>query len=203
MSGKSKAFREITQSKTRELYEQGFGCRAIAETLGENPVSTFKRLSRMGLMRDKDAAYEIRHTAPQVVLPFKRSLDRVNLRAAAIGIAVRWFLDRGYIPSIPLEPTRYDLIVESDQGFKRVQVKTTNFRGSFGSWVVSVHRSKYCSDAPIRGVAGKRQRVVYTKDEVDLFFIVTGDGSLYLIPIEVVHGVKVLGLGKKYGSYKI
>lgn len=202
MSGKTKAVQAITNSRTRELYGQGLGCRAIAKELRENPVATFKRLSRMGILRDKDDAYGVLHGVPHIELPFKQAHQDKHLRAAAIGEAVRWFLDRGYTPSIPLETARYDLVVESDQGFKRVQIKSTNSRSPYGCWSVSIGRNVYDSNAPSRKTYGKRRKQCYTKDEIDIFFILAGDCT-YLIPVDVVEGRKNLSLGKKYDFYKV
>jgi hypothetical protein len=202
MAGKSKVVQEATNKRTRELYAQGLGCRAIAKELGEDPVSTFKRLSRMGILRDKDAAYKAQHGVPKIEHPFRQECRDANLRTAAIGEAIRWFLGRGYTPSLPLEPARYDLVVESDQGFKRVQIKSTNSRSSYGMWSVSIGRNAYDSSALPLKTYGKRRKQCYTKDEIDLFFILTGDCK-YLIPVEVVEGRKNLSLGKKYDFYKV
>jgi hypothetical protein len=194
---------EALRKRTRELYEQGKGCRSIASVLGEDPVATYKRLRRMGVVRSRDEAYGLAHCVEEVPIPFGRLPSQVNVRSSAIGEAVRWFLERGYIPSIPLEPTRYDLVVESDSGFKRVQVKSSTFQDRSGAWVTCTHRTQYDSTVVARGTAGKRRKVRYTKDEVDWFFIVVGDGSKYLIPLEVVGDTLRLSLGKKYENYKI
>jgi hypothetical protein len=157
----------------------------------------------MGVVRSRDEAYGLFHCVGEVPVPFGRSPSPVNVRSSAIGEAIRWFLERGYIPSVPLEPTRYDLVVESDGGLKRVQVKSSTSKDGSGAWVARVYRTRYDSATTARGTAGKRRSVRYTKDEVDLFFIVVGDGSRYLIPLEVVGDTMRLNLGKKYERYKI
>jgi hypothetical protein len=203
MSGQTKVQREALQAKTRELYERGMGCRAVADALDEHPVSTYRRLQRMGILRGRDEAYEEQHRIEFPSLPFQRAPAQTHLRSAAIGIAVRWFLDRGYIPSVPLEPARYDLVVDSDGGLQRIQIKTTNFRDKQGVWVVHAHRTRYHADAETRGVAGKRKAVPYTPVEIDFFFVVTGDLTTYLIPIAASGDRKNLTLGKKYAKFKL
>jgi hypothetical protein len=157
----------------------------------------------MGILRGKSEAYEKLHGVEARTLPFQQPAIQENLRSAAIGLAVGWFLDRGYVPSIPLEPTRYDLVAESDEGLKRVQIKSTNYQDDYGVWTVHVHRTKYDAGKQVQGSAGKRRVVSYTKDEVDYFFIVTGDLTKYLIPIDIVGDAKNISLGKKYDSYKV
>ena len=203
MAGQPKEKREELRARTKELYEQGLGCRAVAEALNEHPVSTYRRLERMGSLREKDEAYELLHHVETEALPFQRTSASINLRSAAVGLAVRWFLDRGYIPSVPLEPARYDLVVDSDAGLKRIQIKSTNFQDDHGKYLVHVHRTEYDSDAESRGTAGKRRVVSYTKDEIDYFFIVTGDHTTYLIPVGVVGEAKNITLGKKYEQFKL
>lgn len=202
MAGLSAVERVELRRKTEELYRQGLGCRQIAEALQEHHVSTYRRLSRMGLLRSKEEAYALNHKVVEERLPFQARPLPDRLRAAAIGEAIRWFLERGYVPSVPVEPSRYDLVVESDEGLKKVQVKTTSFKGKYGLWQVHVHRTSYEASAKPRGVAGKRRSVSYTATEIDFFFVVTGDEK-YLIPIAVVGDAHNITLGKKYVLYKI
>ena len=42
----------------------------------------------------------------------------------------------------------------------------------------------------------------YTKAEIDLFFIFTGTGALYLIPIDAVEGMRHLAL-ERYAKYRL
>lgn len=204
MTGKTLADRDELRARTLALYDQGHGCKTIAAQLGESHTATFRRLQRLGVLRDKDTAYAVRHTVEQRRSPFQNTPGSPNLRSAAIGEAIRWFLDRGYVPSVPVEATRYDLVVESDEGLQRVQIKSTSHKSPYGVWVVHAHRTQYDATAEARGTAGKRRSTSYTKEEIDWFFIVTSDNTKYLIPIEVVEGASgQLSLGKKYDSYKV
>jgi len=90
-----------------------------------------------------------------------------------------WFLLCGYNTSLPMEPTIYDLLVSMPGGIRRVQVKTTTYNND--GRVVQVGRRPYS--------VGNRARLVpYDPDEVDFFFIVDGDLTMYLIPSRVIAG---------------
>jgi hypothetical protein len=188
--------------QVRALSEQGLGCRAIGEELGENPVFIYKRLRAMGINRSSDETYEALHSVLQVPLPFTAPDSANQLRAAALGEAISWFLRRGYVPSIPVEPTRYDLVVESDQGLKRVQVKSTAYQER-GRFVAGIGRMEYDGTMETLNASGRRTRARYSPDDVDFFFIVTSSGDKYLVPIEVAGVAKSLTLDRKYAAYKV
>ena len=105
--------------------------------------------------------------------------DIKHLREAGVAIAVMWFLLCGYNASLPIEPTLYDLLVSMPDGIKRVQVKTTTYYKD--GWAVQVGRRPYSP--------GNRERLVpYDPDLVDLFFILDGDLTMYVIPSRVIAG---------------
>jgi len=104
------------------------------------------------------------------------------LRVAAGTLAAAWFMIRGCAVSFPAEPARYDLLVDTPQGIKRVQVKTTTTRTPRGGWQVGIgHHPDTHSKREGRVLA-------YSPDEIDLFFIVDGDMTIYLIPIRAIAG---------------
>jgi hypothetical protein len=118
-------------------------------------------------------------------------VDLANLRSAAPSIALTWFTLRGQPPSVPLEPQRYDMVVETSRGFKRVQVKSTTFFAN-GAWQVGV------SHRPDKN--GKREP--YSPDDVDLFFIIDGEMNLYLIPIDALGGRIAINL-RAYENFRV
>lgn len=118
--------------------------------------------------------------------------DLINLRLAAMPIAMTWFLLRGGKPSLPVEPCPYDLIVDIGGGLQRIQVKTVTHRSPDG-WDAPVARS---------GRPDRHYRVYYDPGEIDFFFIVDGDLGLYLIPLAVVAGKLVISL-KAYAAYRV
>jgi PD-(D/E)XK endonuclease len=107
--------------------------------------------------------------------------DLSRLRRAAPSIAAVWFTLRGFAVSTPLEPEPYDLLVAMDGGLQRIQVKSSTTRAANGKWMVRIGRRPYSSRKPM-GVCP------YHPDALDYFFIVSGDGELYLFPSNVVAG---------------
>ena len=115
-----------------------------------------------------------------------------NLREAATSLAASWFSLCGFNPAIPVEPTVYDLLVSMPDGIKRVQVKTTTYNGKNG-WMIQVGRRPY-------SIGNNARLVPYDPDTIDLFFIVDGDLSLYLIPSKIIAG-RVGLLLRTYSKY--
>lgn len=114
------------------------------------------------------------------------------LRVAAGTLAATWFALRGCAVSLPIEPTDFDLLARTPEGMSRVQVKTTTFHGKDG-WMVSVgHHPDTHSK--------KGHLLAYDPDEIDLFFIVDGDMTMYLIPSRAIAG-RVRILLRTYRKY--
>jgi hypothetical protein len=105
--------------------------------------------------------------------------DIKHLREAGTTIAAMWFLLCGYNTSLPVEPAIYDLLVAMPGGIKRVQVKTTTFKQT--GWTVQVGRRSY-------SIGNRGPRVPYDPDQLDFFFILDGDLTMYLIPSRVIAG---------------
>lgn len=103
------------------------------------------------------------------------------LRVAAGSIAASWFALRGMSVAIPVEPEVYDLLVTMDGVVQRVQVKSTTCRTEAGHWEVGVGRRPYVMDKS----AGKTP---YDPEAIDYFFVIAGDGRLFLIPSRVLAG---------------
>lgn len=121
---------------------------------------------------------------------------------SGLSVACRWFLDRGYNVSIPLEPAEYDLVAESDRGLVRVQVKTTRHRAKNNRHQVSIRRKLYDTDATANAL-GKYRRIPYTAEQIDYFFIHTGSDQQYLIPIESTNGQGSLVLDMRYEAFLV
>jgi hypothetical protein len=134
--------------------------------------------------------------------PFDRDPQERYLHKAATAIATAWFLGRGYMVSIPVEPTAYDLITESGDGLARVQVKSTMSRDRNGRWIVRIHHMAYDSAAK-RTANGARSRRAYSPNEIDFFFIVTATEDKYLIPLAETGTLGALTLDSKYAAYKV
>jgi len=114
--------------------------------------------------------------------------DLVNLARAGAILAAGWFMLSGQNVSWPLEPCRYDLLVDSAHGPRRVQVKTTTVRVR-DTWKVYLSTSG-------------RGRRPYAADEIDDFFVIDGLLRYYLIPIEAVGGLQAIHLAS-YDQYEL
>jgi hypothetical protein len=136
---------------------------------------------------------------PAVKVPFGNSVKHGG--QSGLSIAARWFLDRGYTVSVPLEPAAYDLVTESDQGLKRVQVKTTRHVASSGRYVAMTARRIHEASAP-RNANGNRRLASYGADLIDYFFIITPESS-FLIPVEVVADLHTITLDEKYVAFTV
>lgn len=110
-----------------------------------------------------------------------------ELRRAAPSIAAAFFALRGLAVAIPHDQQEYDLLITTDEGIQRVQVKTTTCRTRTGTWQVGIGHRPYNLDK----TAAKDP---YEPDAFDWFFVVSGDGGLYFIPMQVVAGFTVIYL---------
>lgn len=114
------------------------------------------------------------------------------LRVAAGTLAATWFALRGCAVSFPIEPTEYDLLADTSEGVRNVQVKTTTFASKDG-WTATVgHHPDTHSK--------KGHLLAYDPDKIDLFFIVDGDMTLYLIPSRAIAGRVAIAL-RTYRKY--
>jgi hypothetical protein len=120
------------------------------------------------------------------------SPDLIHLRHAAESLAVAWFRLCGCNVALPATSDCYDLIVETPNGLKRVQVKTTAHHSKDG-WAVQVSRRPYSA-------RNNARLVPYDPEVIDLFFIVDGDLNMYLIPSRAVGGYTQILL-RSYRQY--
>lgn len=176
--------------------------RSWAESLGKLGMvvsgSNYDKIKRVARELDADVSSLFgqawaRAPITPLAIPFTNAPKVEQIRKAGAAIATAWFLERGYMVSLPVEPVAYDLIVESDEGFQRVQVKTG------GPQKVKISKTEYGrGTSPSMGKYGRR---LYRADEIDLFFIYTTSRDVYLVPIAAVEGVRDLYLAK-YAPYR-
>jgi hypothetical protein len=121
--------------------------------------------------------------------------DPAHLRDAAESFAAAWFAVRGYAVAVPAQRSSYDLLVTFPDRVRRIQVKTTTFRGNHGTWTVSIGQRPYTLDKS----AG---RTAYDPDSIDEFFVIDGDNAVYLIPSVVVGGRLAINVGA-YRDYRV
>lgn len=146
-----------------------------------------------------DSAWTLIHSAHRPLshrTPGTQRIDVRNLRDAGAMVVAAVLTLCGHRVSWPLEPAPYDLIVTTDSGIERVQVKTTTRRQG-NTWVCSLSRSRYTSRS-----TSLRRRSWYTSDEIDSFGVVDGDLAVYRLPFSVVAGRSAIHLSR-YSDYRV
>jgi hypothetical protein len=144
----------------------------------ENRVRAKGHAARLGLDCTRLNTPQVPSTAGAV---FDQPVRPEALRDAASALAMAWFTLRGCAVALPVEPQEYDLLVTTAEGIKRVQVKTCASRNGKGYWQVGVGRRPYVLDK-------SASKMPYDPDSLDLFFIILGDGRIYVIPSLVLAG---------------
>lgn len=129
---------------------------------------------------------------PHQADPCELEPDLAHLRRAAESLAATWFMLCGRNVAFPVEPDVYDLLVEMPDGLKRVQVKTTTYKGKDG-WMVQIGRRPYA-------IGNNALLVPYDPEIIELFFIVDGDLNIYLIPSRIIAG-RVQILLRTYSNF--
>ncbi len=167
-----------TEGDLRSAIAQSNSWFEVAEALDLHDTCDIEALRGHAARLNLDAA----HLAPTVVGPVNQkptpSIEHLD-RAGSL-LAAAWFTLSGLAVSWPLEPSRYDLVVGSALGLRRIQVKTTTVNVG-NTWKVYLSTSH-------------RKRRTYGPDEIDDFFIIDGELRNYLIPVAVVGGLHAIHL---------
>ena len=191
---------EKLRPEIRRLYEEGLGCRKIGDELGLSHVVVWKNVKKMGILRSKEEART--RVSNDGKNPFLNPPGQAPKGSLAMIKAMEWFLDRNYMVSVPVEPSPYDLVVESPNGFQRIQVKRAGGKSQYGVWRTGIVKKRYDPDVNPSAL-GKVAKVPYSVEEVDFFFILDGEGQSYLIPIHAVEGMTALHLDNKYAEFRV
>lgn len=174
--------RSWSDDQLREAVQRAATWSDVARRLGMHDGTT----SALAKAHSVRLQLETSHLEPAAEPPmdadvYSREVRPEALRKAATAIASAWFLLRSMPVAVPVEPEVFDLLVTMPRGIRRVQVKTSTFKTPTGSWEVGIGHRPYTHDK----LAGK---VPYDPDSLDYFFIVDGDGRLFLIPVSAVAG---------------
>lgn len=128
-----------------------------------------------------------------------KTIRRYNPRKQGeigLGAAIAWFSSNGYAVSIPLADNQpYDLVVEDEEGLKRVEIKTATHRDRRGRFAVD-----------LRTNGGNRSRDTHKPFDVlacELLFILTDEGLRYLIPTGQLRPRSGITLGPTYERYVV
>lgn len=109
-----------------------------------------------------------------------------------VGIAIGYFVEKGYIVCVPLtDSQQYDLVIDNGL-LERVQVKTTYNKSRWGSYVVEL-RTRTHAKGKVYGVKGL--------GDVDYVFVLTEEDVRYLIPITKIKTKTSIILHKEFDKY--
>jgi PD-(D/E)XK endonuclease len=168
-------------------WDELLGTLGLAPGSGDGRIRVKAHAMRLGL----DLSH-LESPAGNLVGVAEAKPDLRYLRDAATSLAAAWFSLCGFSVAIPTEPAVYDLLVVMPEGIRRVQVKTTTCYSKDG-WTVVVGRRPY-------SVGNREQRIPYDPESIDLFFIVDGDLTIYLISSRIIAG-RVAILLRTYTRY--
>jgi PD-(D/E)XK nuclease superfamily protein len=112
-------------------------------------------------------------------------------------LAAAWFTSRGYRVSLAAGGFPYDLIVDRRGEVQRVQVKSTTAAPTPSGTVLA----KLSRLTPSRGAHTNRRNQCYEPADFDLFFVLTGEGHVFLIPLGDVAGMQSLMVGPESPYY--
>lgn len=116
---------------------------------------------------------------------------------AGLAMGIAYFGSNGYNISIPLNDTQdYDLVVEKDNTFQKVQCKSTS----------RMNKNKLFYIVKLESYGGLNGGTYYgtVKDSsADLLFILTENKDMYLIPVNIIVQNRTLTLTNDYDKYKV
>ena len=111
-----------------------------------------------------------------------------------LGQAIAAFTRLRYVVSIPLNDCQdYDLVVENNGKLLKVQVKTASFKSKHGIYHV---------DLRVKGGNSGRVLKKFDPTKVDILFVLTDDGTFYLIPTNQISNTSTINLGEKVEQFK-
>lgn len=180
--------RRWSDAQLRDAVAASTSWQAVCDTLGVAGGSSRNTLrghaARLGL--------DCRHLTPVDPAPDPSAArpepDLRRLPRAGSMLAAAWFEMCGLSVSWPMEPCRFDLLVWTGSRAERIQVKTTTLRTGT-SWRVQL-------------ATRRKEQHTYGPDEIDQFFVVDGDLSCYLIPVQVVGGLTAIHLSR-YQRFRV
>ncbi len=121
-----------------------------------------------------------------------------NFGAEAEYLAAAWFTSRGYKVTLASSGLPYDLIIDRGGELQKVQVKSTTKKPTSARTVI-VKTSRLTASA---GASTNRRQLSYEPFDFDLFFILTGEGHVFLVPLtDVARHHKQLTIGPESPYY--
>lgn len=111
-------------------------------------------------------------------------------------LAIAYFSIEGYTINIPLSDSqKYDLLLEKEGIFKKVQVKTC-LKKNKGSFKVELRT--------VTNTRGKKFSVSFiSSKDCDILFVVLPRPKMYLFPVEEILGKSGLTMNEKYSKFEV
>jgi len=115
----------------------------------------------------------------------------------AVAKAVSYFIEKNEEVLFPFgDKQPYDLVIERNKKFLKVQCKYTSHKSKYGIYLV-----------PLRVMGGNRSRNAskkYERNDFDLLFVYAENGDMYEIPSDILTKNKnCVSLGTLMYAYKI
>ena len=115
---------------------------------------------------------------------------------AGLSAAIAYFGMNGYVVSIPLNDTQdYDIVVEKNDIFFKVQCKSTGTKMPSGHYKVKLDTWG--------GANGGTRYSVVRNSSANLLFVLTEDKTMYVIPVSDINTDSMLTLNGNYEKYKV
>lgn len=160
--------------RVKNLAASNMGSRRIAKELGLNPVTVYKILKRLGLVTSKTNGMEPIEAVNEI--KFSRS---TKIDAAAETYLIYLCEISGYDYCVPSRKSKYDLLVDFGDGFKKIQVKSSTSLAN-GKYVFALKTTRHNSTTS--------KCSFYSSKDVDYFFLHSQDGRSWLIPYALLTG---------------
>ena len=150
--------RTYTDDQLRQAIAVGTNWSNVMVALGKTPGSGATAVKAVAERLGLDTSHFAHRQSfkPVAAAPTLFSNPPKGGGRRGLSIGARWFLDRGYTVSVPLEPAAYDPVTESDDGLQRVQVKSTTCQERNGRYAASVSHMRCGS--PTRNANGNRRK---------------------------------------------
>ena len=125
------------------------------------------------------------------------NVNEDKIRFAAEHFARYLFSICGYRISYPEfnDTESYDLLIEINGQFKKIQIKSTSQKTSSGKILFTLTKGRYN-----RSIV---ERILYTSKEVDYFYLYASNGDSWLIPFEAIKDKKNIAPEYSFPNFQI
>lgn len=175
-----------------ELFNQGHGARVIACKLNIDCHGTIsKRLTKLRLKQNKTNGTEISKNKSEIDFKF----NEIMLSKAAEDYFKFICKICGYYFCTPSSDAPYDLLIQINGDFKKIQVKSSYNTNESGGYTFHLKRT--------RNNARGSKKVPYTKLDTDYFFLIDAKMNCWLVPFEEIQGKGSVSPSLIYPEFKL